>query len=159
MIVVDNSLSMAYTPLDQSLLELGRAKVEQFIRALPSGSDVTLIPMCPQPDTRFADVYDSKEDSLEAVARIRVVDRMARLDDLPAALRAAAELQGTVRGQLMPTNPKPHEQTLTRVEQEARTRYDRRVGRFKRLKAAGRIRGPMRARINPRAKCCGGNGR
>jgi len=95
-IVVDNSLSMDYTPFDQSLLDLGRAKVEQFIRDLPSGSDVTLIPMCSQPDTRFADVYDSKEDSLEAVARIRVVDRMARLDDLPAAIRAAANQQGTV---------------------------------------------------------------
>ncbi len=95
-IVVDNSLSMAYTPFDRSLLELGQAKVEQFIRVLPPSSDVTLIPMCPQADTRFAGVYDSKEDSLEAVARIRVVDRMARLDDLPATIRAAAAQQGTV---------------------------------------------------------------
>ncbi|HYW78276.1 MAG TPA: BatA domain-containing protein, partial [Thermoguttaceae bacterium] len=95
-IVVDNSLSMDYTPFDRSLLDLARAKVEHFIRELPSGSDVTLIPTCPQPDTRFADVYDSKEDSLEAVARIRVVDRMARLDKLPEAIRGATDQQGTV---------------------------------------------------------------
>jgi len=95
-IVVDNSLSMAYAPLDQSLLDLGRAKVGRFIRGLPSGSDVTLIPMCPQPDTRFAEVYDSREESLEALARIRVVDRTARLDDLPAAVRTAADLPGTI---------------------------------------------------------------
>ncbi len=95
-IVVDNSLSMAYAAFDQSLLDLARAKVEQFIRNLPSGSDVTLIPMCPQPDTRFAEVYDSTEDSLEAVARIRAVDRMARLGALLAAIRAAADLQGTI---------------------------------------------------------------
>ena len=95
-IVVDNSLSMAYTPLDKTLLDLGRSKVATFVRALPSGSDVTLIPMCPQPDTRFAEVYDSREDSLEALARIRVVDRKARLDDLASAVRKATEQRGTV---------------------------------------------------------------
>ncbi len=94
-LVIDNSLSMAYTPFDRSHLEIARDKATQFIRDLPAGSDATVIPMCEQSDARFAEVYDSRDDAMDAVARIEIVDRAAHLDVVLAGVRRASELPGT----------------------------------------------------------------
>jgi hypothetical protein len=94
-LVFDNSLSMAYAPLDKSRLELAQDKARQFIRDLPAGSDVTVIPICEQGDAWFGDVYDSKEDAMDAVARIAIVDRAARLDGLSAIVKRAKQQAGT----------------------------------------------------------------
>ena len=94
-LVFDNSLSMAYTPFDKSRLEIARAKARQFIRDLPAGSDVTVIPMCQQGDAWFSDVYDSKEDALDAVARIDIVERTARFDGLVERVVNAQNQPGT----------------------------------------------------------------
>lgn len=94
-LVIDNSLSMAYAPFDRSRLEIARDKASGLIRDLPAGSDVTVIPMCEQGNAWFAEVYDGKEDATEAVARIEVVDRAARLAVTLARLRRALKQPGT----------------------------------------------------------------
>ncbi len=86
-IVVDNSLSMGYTALDKSLLDDAKAQASAFIETLPSGSEVSVIPMCTQPHWFSVGAYSSREDALNAVEQIRVVDQSADL-------RAAAEQAG-----------------------------------------------------------------
>ena len=86
-IVVDNSLSMGYTALDKSLLEDAKSQASAFIEALPSGSEISVIPMCTQPYWFSVGAYSSREDALNAIEQIRVVDQSADL-------RAAAEQAG-----------------------------------------------------------------
>ena len=86
-IVVDNSLSMGYTALDKSLLDDAKAQASAFIETLPSGSEVSVIPMCTQPHWFSVGAYSSREDALNAIEQIRVVDQSADL-------RAAAEQAG-----------------------------------------------------------------
>lgn len=86
-IVVDNSLSMGYTALDKSLLDDAKAQASAFIETLPSGSEVSVIPMCTQPHWFSVGAYSSREDALNAIEQIRVVDQSADL-------RSAAEQAG-----------------------------------------------------------------
>lgn len=77
-LVIDNSLSMSYTPLGgKSLLDQAKAKTGQFIESLPSGSEISVIPLCTYSRWHARDVYMTPEDALEAVNRIEVVDRSA----------------------------------------------------------------------------------
>ena len=78
-IVIDNSLSMGYAEIDprKPLLIGAQAKAAEFISALPSGSEISIIPLCSYSRWNTRDVYTTKEDALEAVNRIEVVDRSA----------------------------------------------------------------------------------
>ena len=76
-LVVDNSLSMAYAELDKSLLSIAKEKASTFIEALPEGSEISVIPLCNYSQWHARDVYSTREDALEAVARIEIVDRSA----------------------------------------------------------------------------------
>ena len=78
-LVVDNSLSMGYTPLDKSLLDLARDKAREFVKSLPEQSEISVIPLCGAPRWRAEDVCSTKEDALEALDRIEVVDRRAEI--------------------------------------------------------------------------------
>ncbi len=86
-IVLDNSLSMGYTALDKSLLDDAKEQAATFIESLPSGSEVSVIPMCTQPHWFGVGAYASRDDALNAVEQIRVVDQAA---DLRAATEQAA---------------------------------------------------------------------
>jgi len=94
-VALDNSLSMGHTTMDRTLLDAAKERVGRFLRLLPAGSDISLIPMCSQSDYRSSGVFDSQEDAIESLERIEVVDRMARLDTVVAAMRRAAEQPGT----------------------------------------------------------------
>ena len=74
-LVVDNSLSMAYTELDKSLLSIAKKKSSKFIEALPEGSEISVIPLCNYSQWHARDVYSTREDALEALDRIEIVDR------------------------------------------------------------------------------------
>jgi len=76
-IVIDNSLSMGYAEINKTLLSKAKAKADEFISALPSGSEISVIPLCTYSRWHTRDVYTTKEDALEAVNRIEVVDRSA----------------------------------------------------------------------------------
>ena len=88
-LVIDNSLSMGYTPIDKSLLDLAKDKSARFIEALPEGSKVSVIPLCSYSSARNQDAYATKEDALEAVNRIELADRSTPITDGFTEARAA----------------------------------------------------------------------
>jgi hypothetical protein len=76
-LLVDNSLSMAYAKLDGTLLDEARAKGGEFIQRLPPGSRITVLPLCGSEEDYSLDPYRTKDDALRALSRIEVVDRSA----------------------------------------------------------------------------------
>lgn len=94
-LLIDNSLSMAYVPLDQSYLERAQTKASDVIREMPSGSQVSILPMCPSGESTFAELHESKEDALDALQRIDCVDRAVRLDVAFDQVRQALRIPGT----------------------------------------------------------------
>jgi len=91
-IVVDNSLSMGYTEINKTLLAKAKAKADEFIGELPSGSEISVIPLCTYSRWHTRDVYTTKEDAREAVNRIEVVDRSAPIAVGFAQARKACDL-------------------------------------------------------------------
>jgi hypothetical protein len=85
-IVVDNSLSMAYAALDGDLLAKAKDRARQLIDKLPAGSKISIIPACGGRDVSV-DPLATKENALEALDKIEIVDRSASL------LRAVNEAQ------------------------------------------------------------------
>lgn len=94
-IVIDNSLSMAYEALDGDLLTKAKERARQLIDKLPAGSKMSIIPACGGRDWAL-DPYETKEDALEALDKIEIVDRSASLvraaNEAKRASEAAPEL-------------------------------------------------------------------
>jgi len=88
-LVIDNSLSMGYRPFDRTLLDDAKAKATDLINRLPDGSAVTLIPTCAVEDFHLREAYTSKEDALEALGDLRVVDRAGWAGRSAEAVRRA----------------------------------------------------------------------
>lgn len=77
-VVVDNSLSMGYQKLDNSvLLDESKQRVREFINDLPEGSIISLIPVCGSPAGFSRDAYRTKQDARDALEQIQVADRSA----------------------------------------------------------------------------------
>jgi len=96
-LVIDNSLSMSYTPLgDKSLLEEAKAKTREFIESLPSGSEISVIPLCTYSRWHARDIYTTPEDAVEAVNRIEVVDRSASVTEGLAQATKACRLASSI---------------------------------------------------------------
>ncbi len=80
--LVDNSLSMGYQTGDGILLDKAKAAAKQKIEELPSESIVTVLPTCGALGVSGAgmsfEAHARKEDALEALGTIAVVDRPAR---------------------------------------------------------------------------------
>ena len=95
-LIVDNSLSMGYQRLDGIVLDEARTKAREFIHDLPQGSQISVLPLCGFPSEFSWDPYRTKEDALEALESIRVVDRQASaaqaLDLATEACQRAPEL-------------------------------------------------------------------
>jgi hypothetical protein len=89
-IVVDNSLSMAYEALDGDLLSKAKERARQLIDKLPAGSKMSIIPACGGRDYAL-DPYETKENALEALAKIDIVDRSASLVRVVNEARRASE--------------------------------------------------------------------
>jgi hypothetical protein len=95
-LVIDNSLSMAYESLEGSLLDKAKERARQFVELLPTGSRVSLIAACGSRARLSIDPYDSKESALEALEQIEIVDRSASFaraaNEALAACQMAPEL-------------------------------------------------------------------
>lgn len=95
-IVIDNSLSMAYESLEGSLLAKAKDRARQLIDKLPAGSRISIIPACGSRDALSAEPYAAKENALEALDKIEVVDRSANVlrtvNEAKKASEAAPEL-------------------------------------------------------------------
>ena len=91
-LVLDNSMSMGRERLGGTmLLDDARARAAEFIEQLPAGSRISVVPLCGAPTGTTLDAYRTKEDALEAVAAVPVVDRMGTGAAAEAlAARAAA---------------------------------------------------------------------
>ena len=78
-ILIDNSMSMAYESLEGTLLDRARKRVAEFLDALPSGSQIHIVPLCGSgSDANIsATAFRSKSDAREALDRIQPVDRIA----------------------------------------------------------------------------------
>jgi hypothetical protein len=95
-LIVDNSLSMGYQRLGGTTLDEARAKAREFVEHLPSGSQTSIVPLCALPGEFSFDPYRSREDALEALQAIHVVDRQGSatvaLDLALEACKRAPEL-------------------------------------------------------------------
>lgn len=76
-LVVDNSLSMGYEQLNRTLLGMAKAAAGEFIKRLPPGSRVSVLPVCGSAKQFSFAAYSTKEDALEALDAIEPVDRQA----------------------------------------------------------------------------------
>jgi hypothetical protein len=90
-IVVDNSLSMGYVSLDGNLLARAKDRARQLIDKLPSGSKISIIPACGSREGYSPDPYDTKENSLEALDKIKLVDRSASIVQVVNEAKKASE--------------------------------------------------------------------
>src|SRR5262245_31785985 len=73
-IVVDNSLSMAYESLEGTLLDKAKDRARQLIDKLPAGSRISIIPACGSRDGASVEPYDTKQSAVEALEKIEIVD-------------------------------------------------------------------------------------
>jgi hypothetical protein len=75
-LVVDNSLSMGRERLGgTTLLDDARARAKEFIGRVPVGSRVSVLPLCGPAGSSSFDPHRTKEDAVEAVEAIVLVDR------------------------------------------------------------------------------------
>lgn len=94
-LVIDNSLSMAYEQLDGTLLDAAKAKAMRFLRLLPPGSEISVVPWCgannplSSPTSRGA--AERKLAAIEPVGRsatlveaVDLIQRACRMSQLPA---------------------------------------------------------------------------
>ncbi|QDU98181.1 BatA domain-containing protein [Lignipirellula cremea] len=90
-LLIDNSLSMSYeTALEGTLLQRAAVEAESYIKALPNGSRVSVVPLCGPASTLSIDPY-TQDDAVAAVQRIEVVDRSVSLTAGLAAAEQAVE--------------------------------------------------------------------
>lgn len=87
-VLIDNSLSMGYQSLDGTLLDRAKARAKQYFDKLPVGSRVSVIPVCGSRWGYSPDAY-TKENAVEAVERIEVVDRSANVQQAVNEARKA----------------------------------------------------------------------
>lgn len=89
-LLLDNSLSMAYQTLDGSLLERVKQRAAAFIERLPAGSRISVLPLAG--GGAVPDPFDAKPFAVEAVRRVGVVDRSVRMSQVINRARRAVEL-------------------------------------------------------------------
>lgn len=90
-LLIDNSLSMAYQQAEGSLLEIARRKARELIEQLPSGSLISIVPLCGSRYPQSLDPYRVPEHALEALARIEITDRTATLASAVNAAKRVCE--------------------------------------------------------------------
>lgn len=73
--ILDNSQSMGFSRLDGTLLDEAKRKAEEFIGQLPTGSRISIVPLCGSDAAFSLEPYRSPEDAREALAKLKVVDR------------------------------------------------------------------------------------
>jgi len=74
-VILDNSRSMGFTRLDGTLLDEARQKTEEFLTQLPTGSRISIVPLCGPKSEFTLEPFRSLDDARDALRKIRVVDR------------------------------------------------------------------------------------
>lgn len=99
-LIVDNSLSMAYETLDGSLLEVAKSKAREVIEGLPRGSRMTIIPACGFRDVNVG-ALASREEGLDVLAKVALVDQSASVARAAELARLAAEAAAELPKQIV----------------------------------------------------------
>lgn len=76
-LVVDNSLSMAYEQVEGTVLDEAKARAKAFCGRLPPGSCISILPLCGSATEFNRDAYHTRDDALEALDAIEPADRSA----------------------------------------------------------------------------------
>jgi hypothetical protein len=79
-LLVDNSLSTGYRSSSGTLLDEVRTRCRNFLDELPTGSRVTVIPVCSDARDYSLDAAATKQQALDALDAIFPVDRKAGID-------------------------------------------------------------------------------
>lgn len=88
-IVIDNSLSMSYGELGQTLLDQARAQAADFLEQLPEGSRISILPLCGPRDTFDSELLPAAPDARDVLGRIEPQDRMGTVGEAIDLARAA----------------------------------------------------------------------
>ncbi len=87
-LVVDNSLSMSYQQLGGTVLDQAKSRAEEFLRRLPPGSRMSVLPACGAAREFNRGAYSTPADALDALRSLEPVDRAAAVS---AAIDLARE--------------------------------------------------------------------
>ncbi len=90
-LLVDNSQSMGYESLNGTLLDQSKAKALDFVDRLPPESRISVIPLCGGSSGFTLDAYRNREDAIDALRRIEVVDLGAAAASASRAIELAAQ--------------------------------------------------------------------
>jgi hypothetical protein len=90
-IILDNSLSMAYESLEGSLLDKAKERARELIDRLPAGSQMTILPACGAREPPSFDPLLTSDDAKEALAKVEIVDRSAKIALVANLARRACE--------------------------------------------------------------------
>jgi hypothetical protein len=90
-LIVDNSLSMAYGELGGTLLDQARARAAEFLDRLPGGSRMSIVPLCGSLEPIDPEPFRSVADARDALARITVMDKTATIIDAVSLAREACD--------------------------------------------------------------------
>ncbi len=90
-VVIDNSLSMAYESLEGALLDKAKEWARELIDRLPAGSQITVLPACGAREQPSFEPLTSSDDAKEGIAKIEVVDRSAKIALVANLARRACE--------------------------------------------------------------------
>lgn len=92
-IVIDNSLSMAYRALDGSLLNQAKQSARELIERLPEGSSISLLAACGADSDAARDPMLDMQDALAAIEQIEIVDSTANIGAIFDRVRKAAAFE------------------------------------------------------------------
>lgn len=76
-LVIDNSLSMAYGPSGQTALDSAKKAASGLVEDLPDGSRYSIIPLCSEVSDFSFDPEGTKDSAREAIEEIQILDRTA----------------------------------------------------------------------------------
>ena len=92
-VIIDNSMSMAYESLDGSLLDQAKTRAAEFVDVLPGESRIHIISLCGGDSAGAGSAYRNKADARAALERIAAVDRIGRAaHGFDLALRASRQV-------------------------------------------------------------------
>jgi hypothetical protein len=77
-LVLDNSLSMGYERVGGTLLDAAKSRAKEFVGRLPPGSRVSVLPACGSSAAVNPGAYSTKEDAVDAISSLPLVDRSSR---------------------------------------------------------------------------------
>ena len=100
-LLLDNSLSMAFETLEGTLLDQAKQRARRVIDDLPRGSQVTVLPVC---GSRFEEVNEplsDRQQALDVLDRIEVLDRSASASRIWQAAKRATQHEGELTDQVI----------------------------------------------------------